>query len=190
MGTSILSSNHDAICFRVVNDIHARIIYDRIVAIPELRQNNTIITNYPSLDDMYVNNKGLFNYGTWVNGGNWSTCEARMIMSYYRLNAFEDARKSMQQLLTFAKQFRMDNPFTNFGSGLNQPEKQINLVYDSFGPPAAFIRGLFEYIYKADKLILYPHIPSGISYFEQLFPVRFGEKKYSYQLLEQGKSQK
>ncbi|MBN1294529.1 MAG: hypothetical protein JXB48_22010, partial [Candidatus Latescibacteria bacterium] len=169
--------NHDAICFRVVDDTHARIIYDRIVAIPELRQNNTIITNYPSLDDMYVNNKGLFNYGTWVNGGNWSTCEARMIMSYYRLNVFEDARKSMQQLLTFAEKFRMDNPFTNFGSGLNQPNKHINLVYDSFGPPAAFVRGLFEYIYKADELILYPHIPSGISYVEQRFPVRFGEKK-------------
>ena len=56
------------------------------------------------------------------------------------------------------------------------PKKPINLCYDSFGPPAAFIRGLFEYLYKSDRLILIPHIPIGITRLEQRFPIRFGEK--------------
>jgi hypothetical protein len=42
-------------------------------------------------------------FGHWVNGGHWSTCEARMMLGYYRLGKYDDARKSMQQILTFAR---------------------------------------------------------------------------------------
>ena len=58
----------------------------------------------------------------------------------------------MKQLLSFARRFRMDNPLVEFGSDVYQPDQPINLCYDTFGPPAAMIRGLFEYLYHADGL--------------------------------------
>lgn len=171
------SPNHDAVCFRVVDDAQATRIYDRIASIEGLRPHHFIIPNHPSYDDMYTDPVGLWAFGRWVNGGHWSTCEARMIMGYYRLGQHEDARRSMQQLLGFARQFRMDNPLTDFGSQVYQPTQPINLCYDSFGPPAAMIRGLFEYLYRADDLSLIPHIPAGIVELRQHFPIRFGSKR-------------
>ncbi|MBN1489302.1 MAG: hypothetical protein JXA69_05235 [Phycisphaerae bacterium] len=171
------SPNHDAIAFRVVDDAQAQRIYRKIVSIAGLRPHDFIIANDPTLDDMYTEATGLWRFGHWVNGGHWSTCEARMILAYYRLGAFEDARRSMRQLMTFAQQFRMDNPLIDFGSKVYQPNEPINLCYDSFGPPAALIRGLFEYLYRADALTLMPHIPPGITRLEQHFPIRFGSKR-------------
>ena len=168
--------NHDAICFRVADDMQAQRIYDKITSIPLLRRNDFIITNYPSLDDMY-DSSGIFGFGTWVNGGHWSTCEARMIMGYYRLGAYEDARRSMKKLLTFAQRFQMDNPLKDFGNTPWFDTAPINLCYDNFGPPAAMIRGLFEYLYRSDSLILLPHIPPGITKLQQKFLIRFGSKK-------------
>jgi hypothetical protein len=126
---------------------------------------------------MYEKPEGLWAFGTWVNGGHWSTCEARMMLGYYRLGQFEDARQSMRQLLSFAERFRMDNPLVKFGSDVYQPGQPINLTYDAFGPPAAFVRGLFEYLYRADELTLLPHIPPGITSLTQRFPIRFGSKE-------------
>ena len=100
-----------------------------------------------------------------------------MVLSYYRLGRFEDARRSMLRLLTFAEKFRLDNPLVKRGSDVYQPNQPVNLTYDAFGPPAAFLRGLFEYLYRADGLVLVPHIPPGITELEQLDPVRFGAKK-------------
>jgi hypothetical protein len=171
------SPNHDAIAFRVVDDAQAERIFRKIAAIPGLRPNHFILPNYPSYDDMYEKPEGLWAFGTWVNGGHWSTCEARMMLGYYRLGRFEDARQSMRQLLTFAEKFRMDNPLVKFGSDVYQPNQPINITYDAFGPPAAFIRGLFEFLYRADGLTLIPHIPETITELEQNFPIRFGKKQ-------------
>jgi len=170
--------NHDAICFRVVDDAQAEQIYAKIAAIPELRRHDLILTNHPSLDDMYVpDTSWLWQHGTWVNGGHWTTCEARMVMGYYRLGKFEDARRSMQQMMKFARAFRLDNPLVDFGNAVYQPTQPINLCYDNFGLPAAMLRGLFEYLYRAEGLTLLPHIPPGITRLEQHFPVRFGRKQ-------------
>ena len=176
--------NHDAICFRVVDDAQAERIYRKIAAIPGLRPHGVIITNCPGLDDMYTPPATysppadwLWKFGTWVNGGHWTTCEARMIMGYYRLGRYEDARRSMRHLLTFARDFRMDNPLVDFGAAVYQPKEPINLCYDSFGAPAAMMRGLFEYRYSADGLTLLPHVPPTIRRLEQHFPVRFGRKR-------------
>jgi hypothetical protein len=170
------SPNHDAIAFRVVDDTQARKIYEVIASLPGLRPYDFILPNYPSYDDMYEKPEGLWAYGTWVNGGHWSTCEARMMLAYSRLGQFTDAQKSMQRLLTFAKQFRMDNPLVKFGSEVYQPSEPINICYDTFGPAAGFMRGLFEYLYDARGLTLIPHIPPGISALDQRDPVRFGGK--------------
>jgi hypothetical protein len=83
----------------------------------------------------------------------------------------------MRRLLTFAERFRMDNPLTKCGSDVYQPNLPINLCYDTFGPAAAFMRGLFEYLYRAEGLTLIPHIPASIGELQQLDPVRFGQKK-------------
>ncbi len=171
------SPNQDAIAFRVVDDPQAARIYTKIASIPGLRPYDFIVPNYPSYDDLYERPEGLWAFGTWVNGGHWSTCEARMMLGYYRLGKFEDARRSMRQLLSFAKRFRMDNPLVKFGSDVYQPGQPINLTYDAFGPPAAFIRGLFEYLYRADALTVVPHIPPGVTRLEQRFPIRFGGKQ-------------
>ena len=79
--------------------------------------------------------------------------------------------------MKFARPFRMDNPLVDFGNAPYQPGEAINLCYDNFGPPAALLRGLFEYLYRAEGLTLLPHIPPGISRLEQHFPVRFGTKR-------------
>lgn len=100
-----------------------------------------------------------------------------MIMAYYRLGKYEDARRSMEKMLTFARRFRMDNNLTDFGNDVYQPKLPINITYDAFGVPAALIRGLFEYLYTAEGLKLLPHIPPGISELQQLDPIRFGNKK-------------
>jgi hypothetical protein len=171
------SPNHDAIAFRIVDQRQAERIYERIVSIPGLRPHAFIIPNFPSLDDMYTEPTGLWEFGRWVNGGHWSTCEARMIMAYYRLGKYEDVRKSMHQLMKFAGAFRMDNPLVKFGDDVYQPDQPINLCYDTFGPSAAMVRGLFEYLYRADGLRLIPHIPPGVTSLEQHFPIRFGKSR-------------
>ncbi len=170
-------ANHDAVCFRIADDAQAGKIYDKIASIPGLRPYDLIITNYPSLDDLYTEPKDLWEFGRWVNGGHWSTCEARMIMAYYRLDKTDDARRSMERILGFAKRFRMDNNLTNFGSEVYQPKEPINCVYDAWGIPAAFIRGLFEYLYTAEGLTVLPHVPAGITSLDQDFPIRFGAKR-------------
>jgi hypothetical protein len=83
----------------------------------------------------------------------------------------------MKQIMSFADQFRMDNPLTKFGSDVYQPAQPYNVTYDAFAIPAAMIRGLFEYLYRADGLTLIPHIPQGITEIQQLDPIRFGNKK-------------
>ncbi len=170
--------NHDAVCFRVADDAQAEKIYAKIASIPGLRRHDLIVTNCPGLDDMYVPDRdGLWKFGQWVNGGHWTTCEARMMMGYYRLGKYEDARRSMKRILAYARHFRMDNPLVDFGNAPYQPREPINLCYDSFGAPAAMIRGLFEYLYRADGLTILPHVPSRITRLEQHFPIRFGKKR-------------
>lgn len=180
------SPNHDAIAFRIVDRAQAEKIFQKIASLPELRPYDFILPNFPSYDDMYEKPEGLWGYGTWVNGGHWSTCEARMILGYYRLEKFDDACRSMKRLLGFAEKFRMDNPLVKRGSDVYQPKQPVNLTYDAFGPPAAFMRGLFEYLYRADGLTLVPHIPSTITELQQLDPVRFGAKRIFLSVLGHG----
>ena len=174
--------NADAMAFRVADQAQAEKIYWQIASVPELRPHDLLITNYPSLDDTYDywdtrETGGLMEYGRWVNGGVWTTVEARALMAYYRLGKFEDVRKSALAAMKFTDNFQMDAPLTKFGSDVWFTDKLTNFCYDALGVPAGTVRGLFEYIYKADSLILYPHVPSTISEYSQKEPVRFGEKR-------------
>lgn len=194
-----LPPNHDAICFRIVDNDQAKKIFERIESIPGLRPYVFTIPNYPSYDDFPVipeelreyegkyEGKSLMEYGTWVNGGHWATCEARMIMAYYRMGKYSDAKRSMEKFLTFVEKFKMDAPMPDFGNDVWYKDKGINIVYDCFGISNAFIRGLFEYLYTADGLTLIPHIPGSVTELEQLDPVRFGEKKVYIRTIGRGK---
>jgi hypothetical protein len=51
-----------------------------------------------------------------------------MMMAYYRLGKYEDTRRSMEKLQTFARAFRMDNNLTDFGNAVYQPKEPINLT--------------------------------------------------------------
>jgi len=170
--------NHDAMAFRVVDDAQARRIYDKLAAIPGIRPHGLIITNYPGLDDMYEEpTSWLWSFGTWVNGGHWTTCEGRMLLGYSRVGAYDDIRAAMNQMMKFARAFRMDNPLVEFGNAVYQPKEPINITIDAYAAPAGMMRGLFEYLYRADALVLVPHIPPSITRLEQKLPVRFGAKR-------------
>lgn len=104
-----------------------------------------------------------------------------MQLGYYRVGAYRDAAESFSQILKLAPVFRLDNNLTNFGSEPYQPKLPINCVYDSWGAPGGFLRGLFEYEYLADGLTVYPHIPDDITRLEQTFPIYFGEKRIYFQ---------
>jgi len=55
--------------------------------------------------------------------------------------------------------------------------KGVAVMIDNFAIPAATIRGLFDYDYRHDRLILRPRIPGTITRYEQKQAVRFGDKK-------------
>lgn len=178
-GYFVASPNINAVCFRVIDDATSRSIYNRIASIPGLRPHTFIITNYPSLDDTLDYDSaptGLMVYGLWTNGGAWPTEEARAIMTYYRVGAYEDVRRSFSEYEKHAANFRVDDHFKEFGSQLWFENAYTSFCYGGLGIPAAVARGLFEYVYKADSLVLYPHIPPSITKYEQKAPIRFGGK--------------
>ncbi len=169
--------NHDAIAFRITDDAQSKIIYNKIKSIPGLRPYKLILPNYPGYDDMYTYDDNFWAFGNWINGGHWTTTEARMQLAYYRVGAYEDAKEAFEQILKLSPIFRLDNNLWGFGSKIQQINQPINCVYDSWGAPGGFMRGLFEYEYKAEGVTVYPHIPPDIDQLEQKFPIYFGGKK-------------
>jgi len=180
--------NHDAIAFgvadRVIPELSMRImgvmVSNRIPANPAtggpgLRPHSLVITNAGSLDDMeYPNNTWLWAYGTWVNGGEWATCEARMMLAYARTGRLPYSLDSMRSLMGFANIFRMDSPLVEWGSAVYQPSEPINTVYDMWAIPAALLRSLWDPVYEHHVLTLRPHLPGNFTSFQQNFPLRWG----------------
>ena len=187
-------TNADAAALRVVDDQTAEKIYKQIKAFPEIRPFDFLLTNAPGLDDTYKSwgntagkeLEGIFEFGCWVNGGVWGTVEGRAILMYYRLGKFEDIYKSAIRSMKWAKDFRMDAPFTQRGENTNNlwydkgkwlHGEGISVMVDNFAVPAATIRGLFDYEYKSDRLLLRPRIPGSVTQYTQKVPVRFGDKR-------------
>jgi hypothetical protein len=182
--------NVDAVGLRVVDDARSQAIYRQIAAYPAIRAFDFLLTNAPGLDDTYENYghreplPGFFQFGDWVNGGCWSTVETRAILSYYRLGKFDDVRRPAVRAMKWAKDFRMDQPWSQCGENTSNPWSDtgnfhvggIAVMIDNFGIPMATIRGLFDYEYRSDRLILRPRVPGTISQYVQKEPVRFGEK--------------
>jgi len=183
-------ANADAVALRVADDRTAESIYRQIAAYDAIRPFDFLLTNAPGLDDTYVGwgradgLEGFFSYGKWVNGGVWGTVEGRAILMYYRLGRFEDIRRSATRAMKWAKDFRMDAPWSQRGENTSNPWSDtgqfkiggVAVMIDNFAIPAATVRGLFDYDYRADRLILRPRIPGSITYFRQKTPARFGAK--------------
>jgi hypothetical protein len=185
--------NADAVALRVADIKLATSIYNKIASLQEIRPFDFLLTNAPGLDDTYVNwgsatgpgIKGFWKFGDWVNGGAWGTVEGRAILMYYRLGKFEDVRRSAIRAMKWAKDFRMDEPWSQCGENTSNPwsdtgkfkENGVSVMVDNFAIPAATIRGLFDYEYQANQLILRPRVPQSISQYTQKQPIRFGTKK-------------
>jgi len=185
-------ANADAVALRVADDKTAENIYKQIASFPEIRPFDFLLTNAPGLDDTYVSwgssvsaeLRGFWTFGQWINGGAWGTVEGRAILMYYRLGKFEDIRRSAIRAVKWAKDFRMDSPWSQRGENTNNPWSDsgkfrvggVAVMIDNFAIPAATIRGLFDYDYRSDHLILRPRIPGSITRYSQKEPIRFGEK--------------
>ena len=188
-------ANADAVALRVVDHRTAESVYRQISSFPEIRPFDFLLTNAPGLDDTYWNwgNRsgagmdGFRQFGDWVNGGVWGTVEGRALLMYYRLGKFEDVRRSATRAMKWAKDFRMDAPWSQRGENTSNPWSDtgkfhvdgVAVMIDNFAIPAATIRGLFDLDYRSDRLILRPRIPGSITYYVQKQPVRFGEKRLS-----------
>ena len=125
------SCNHDAVALRVVDDELSEKIMSTIDKLGALiRPNHFLLPNSDAhgkaavvgsggvgYDDMlcgdgptcdHSNNAssdtGLFSFGKWVNGGVWTTTEARAIMAYYRTGRQSLVSASMQQMTTLYTQ--------------------------------------------------------------------------------------
>ena len=184
-------ANADAVAMRVADDATARSIYQSIRNFPDIRPFDFLMTNAPGLDDTYwlwgarEPLPHFHAFGEWVNGGCWGTVEGRAILGYYRVGAFEDIRRSAERAMKWAREFRMDAPFSQRGENSHnhwsdgQSQFQVGgvaVIVDNFAIPAATVRGLFDYEYRADRMILRPRIPGTITQYTQKVPVRFGKK--------------
>lgn len=186
-------ANADAVAMRVAEKPIAETIYRQIATYPAIRPFDFLLTSAPGLDDTYWNwghtngpgFDGFHAFGDWVNGGAWSTVEGRAILMYYRLGKFEDVRRSAARAMRWAKDFRMDQPWSQRGENSHNPWSDtgifkvhgVTVMVDNFAIPAATIRGLFDYEYRLDRVILRPRVPGGITHYAQKEPVRYGEKR-------------
>ena len=184
--------NMDAIAWEVVSPETARSIYQKIASVPEIRGAGILCNNYPHLDDTlpgYRNKSQAphslgWRSGDWVDGGCWATVEGRAILAYQKLDACADAFKAADVYMRWAKEYRQDAPFSQWGHNTNNPWQQenddhtrcnrpVSVMVDNFAPITCLLRGLFDYTADAEGMYVTPHIPEEISELTQHEPIRF-----------------
>lgn len=178
--------NHDAVCMGVVDDEAAKHIINRMISIPELAPHSLILPNYPTYDDH--SGEGNMTYGTWVNGGHWTTTQGRMNIACLRVDEFEHPLNSWKKILDAMKAFRADAPRKELGAvGWFNGKFPYDVVYDCWGAPGGLLRGLFEYDYRSDRLRIRPHLPSDITSYIQKWPIMFGKTKVYFTVIGNGR---
>jgi hypothetical protein len=173
--------NHDAGCFGVTDDGANHHIMKRMLTLKgqtapgNLAPHGLIIPNYPGYDDSVHGGP----YGHWVNGGHWTTTQARMSIACLRANEFSHPFGAWAKIRTLMEGYRADAPLTGFGATPwgDKLAAPYCVVYDCWGAPGGLLRGLFEYDYRADCLRVRPHLPADITRYVQKFPVFFGKTK-------------
>ena len=172
-----VSPNVDAIALSVVDSDLASELYQSMLNIgTSLNPCGFTLSNFPDYDDMASTDDGGF--GTWVSGGSWSTLEGRVILAHYDQQRYDLAQASMERLkYPYAELFKMGNPIAHQGCGPGMYSQNIPgsiLDVDVFGIPAAFLKGLFKYIYGSSTLTLVPRMPSDLIEITQKFPIKWG----------------
>jgi len=169
--------NHDAVCMGVVDDAASKRIIQRMMSIPELAPHGLILPNYPSYDDH--SGEGNMHYGTWVNGGHWTTTQGRMSIACMRVGEYGHPFNAWKKIMRLMQGFRADAPLGECGQTpwRDKLRYPTNVVYDCWGAPGGLLRGLFEYDYRAHGLRIRPHLPAAISKYVQKWPVMFGKTR-------------
>lgn len=168
--------NHDAVCFRVVNDSLSERIIKRMVSIPGLAPYDLVLPNYPSYDDH--SGEGAMTYGTWVNGGHWTTTQGRMNIACMSVGEYGHPVKSWRKMLALMQGFRADAPLKERGAiGWFHGRFPFDVVYDCWGAPGGLLRGIFEYDYCPDGIKIRTHLPTEITSYIQKWPIMFGKTK-------------
>jgi hypothetical protein len=187
--------NHDAVAYGVVSPQVSEKIFETILSIPELRKNKLIPCVHPSRDDVLPGYQDDPAYGPgpgyhW-HGAAWFSSQARMLTACMKMDMFEYAEDLLGKMLEIYKSGSMRDVMDNFGAefpGSYNPEEKNVAYIDGFGVFGAALRGLFEYEYRADSLIIRPHFPGDVTEFCQKMPVRFGEKKIFPRFVSRGKA--
>ncbi len=191
--------NVDAVAHGMVSGDISQKIYDKIAEIEGIRPAGIICNNYPALDDSVFRYFGgkeaescyYHRPGNWVDGGCWSTVEARAIIAYLETGHAEDAFKAADYYMRWAYDYRMDQPMCQWGFNTCNPwqkedeehdshdtiGKPVSVMLDGFGPVTGLLRGLFAYIPHADGLELHMNLPKSIEYYTQHESVYFGNHK-------------
>ena len=185
--------NVDAVAWGVVGPELSRSIRDRIASVPGIRPAGILCNNYPHLDDTlrsYRNhtsgpNALIYPSGDWVDGGCWGTVEGRAILAYLRTGAYEDAFRAAGVYMKWAEEYRMDEPFSQWGFNTNNSWQSENdehtkcgrpvaVMIDNFAAVTCLLRGLFGWEADAEGLFVRPQIPGDITSLNPREPIRFG----------------
>lgn len=184
--------NVDAVAWGVVGPEISRSICKKIASVPGIRPAGILCNNYPHLDDTLESYRKHTNAphslgwlsGDWVDGGCWATVEGRAILAYMKLGRYDDAFKAADWYMRWAKEYRQDAPFSQWGFNTNNPwqrenddhtvcERPVSVMVDNFAPVTCLLRGLFGYEADAEGLSVRPQIPDDITELIQREPIYF-----------------
>ena len=185
--------NVDAVAHRIVDDVIANSILDKIASVEGIRPAGVLCNNYPHLDDTYrsyeLGTSGpdtlQIKSGDWVDGGCWATVEGRALLSYLRMGRYEDAYKAAAWYMRWNEEYRQDAPFTQWGLNTNNWWAQENddysvckrpvaVMVDNFAAATCLLRGLFGYVSTAEGLMVETNVPAGIEEYHQHNPIYWG----------------
>jgi len=107
---------------------------------------------------------------------------------YYRLGKFEDVRRSAVRAMKWAKDFRMDAPWSQRGENTHNVWSDagehhvggVAVMVDNFAIPAATVRGLLDYEYRFDRLILRPRIPARLPNMFRSIPSDSAKRRFAF----------
>ncbi len=190
-------TNIDAIAWEAVSTEIQESIYNKINSI-NIRPFDFLQNNAPALDDTYVDylkeqKKGLFDFGTWVDGGCWGTVEGRAMLAYSRLKQFDVIRRSVKRSTEWAEDYRMDAPFSNCGENTYNPwsdrkdKSEVSVMIDNFAIPAGMLRGVFDVKYDHAGISFTANLPDEMNRYTQKCPYYFGDKQLYFTVTGTGK---
>ena len=197
--------NADAVAWDIVPPKTARSIYEKIASVPKIRGAGILCCNWPHLDDTLESYRKHtsgphslgWRSGDWVDGGCWATVEGRAILAYMRLGETDDAFRAADWYMRWAKEYRQDAPFSEWGFNTNNPWQQendehtvcarpVSVMVDNFAPVTCLLRGLFGYTADAEGLTVRVQVPGDITEYSQRAPVYFGGCRIAVRFGEDG----